>query len=421
MIRPSAPAAWDEIADALGETLADIQVRMINGTAKDALDYVENAGRGLKVIAIGGDKLARGLTLEGLCTSYFLRASKMYDTLMQMGRWFGYRPGYLDLCRLYTTADLVEWFRHIADASEELREEFDLMQARGGTPRDYGLKVQSHPVLMVTSRVKMRSARTLQLSFSGQVVETVAFHRDPAVLEVNLQTLRDLVSRLGAAGQDRPAGSPAWEGYLWQDVAAAEVIEFLQRYRTHPEAHKVVAAVLAEFIASMTAEGELTTWTVALLGGGKGRPISLGTGIGIDMTKRTQRSSADDRYSIGRLLAPRDEAIDLDGTAWEAALELTREIWRASPDSQTTREPDMPSGPAIRRIRGSGAANVTPRPDRGLLLLYVIDPEEAGAGLSKDIEGIAAFGISFPGSRSGVKVEYKVTNLYWEQEFGTAD
>jgi Z1 domain len=145
---------------------------MINGTAKDALDYVEHEGAGLKVIVIGGDKLARGLTLEGLTVSYFLRASKMYDTLMQMGRWFGYRPGYLDLCRLYTTDELSDWFRHIADASEELREEFDLMASNGATPREYGLKVQSHPVLLVTSPLKMRSARNLMLSFSGQLLDS---------------------------------------------------------------------------------------------------------------------------------------------------------------------------------------------------------------------------------------------------------
>ncbi|MBU2741307.1 Z1 domain-containing protein [Acidithiobacillus albertensis] len=114
---------WDEIAAALPDVLSDIDVRMINGTAKDALDYADQRAKGLKVIAIGGDKLARGLTLEGLCVSYFVRTTKMYDTLMQMGRWFGYRPGYIDLCRLYTTGDLVEWFGHIADASEELREE----------------------------------------------------------------------------------------------------------------------------------------------------------------------------------------------------------------------------------------------------------------------------------------------------------
>lgn len=158
---------WSDVLAALPEVLSDVQVKMINGTAKDALDYADNNSSGLKVIAIGGDKLARGLTLEGLCTSYFLRASKMYDTLMQMGRWFGYRPGYLDLCRLYTTRELEDWFRHITDAAEELREEFDLMAASGATPRDYGLKVQSHSVLMVTSRLKMRTARSLMLSFSG--------------------------------------------------------------------------------------------------------------------------------------------------------------------------------------------------------------------------------------------------------------
>lgn len=156
---------------------------MINGTAKDALDYVEHQETGLKVIAIGGDKLARGLTLEGLSVSYFLRASRMYDTLMQMGRWFGYRPGYLDVCRLYTTGDLIEWFGHIADASEELRQEFDLMAESGGTPRDYGLRVQSHPVLMVTSFLKMRTARSLMLSFSGCILETVALYRDTGPLQ----------------------------------------------------------------------------------------------------------------------------------------------------------------------------------------------------------------------------------------------
>ncbi len=88
------------------------------------------------MIAIGGDKLSRGLTLEGLSVSYFLRASRMYDTLMQMGRWFGYRPGYLDLCRLYTTAELRDWYRDITAANEELLLLFDEMAAIGGTPRE---------------------------------------------------------------------------------------------------------------------------------------------------------------------------------------------------------------------------------------------------------------------------------------------
>ena len=100
---------------------------------------------GMNVIAIGGDKLSRGLTLEGLTVSYYLRASRMYDTLMQMGRWFGFRPGYIDLCRLYTSQELVEWYRFINLASEELRKEFDYMSFLHATPNDYGLRVRTQP------------------------------------------------------------------------------------------------------------------------------------------------------------------------------------------------------------------------------------------------------------------------------------
>src|SRR5437773_7099476 len=97
----------------------------------------------------------------------------MYGTPMPVGRWFGYREGYLDVCRIYTARELAEWFRHITEASLELRKEFDLMVARGETPQNYGLRVKTHPVLMVTSPVTMRSGETLQLSYSGHIVESV--------------------------------------------------------------------------------------------------------------------------------------------------------------------------------------------------------------------------------------------------------
>ena len=230
--------AWHEVLARVPDVVSDIAVKTINGTAKDALDYPEHEKTGLTAIAIGGDKLSRGLTLEGLCVSYFLRASRMYDTLMQMGRWFGYRPGYLDLCRLYTTPDLAEWFRHITDAADELREEFDQMAARGGTPRDYGLKVQSHPVLMVTSRLKMRTARNLMLSFSGTLVETVVLYRSRQDLQKNLMVARELISVLGNPTEVNPERQRdgrriRWEGFLWNDVPASHILEFLAEYRTH--------------------------------------------------------------------------------------------------------------------------------------------------------------------------------------------
>jgi hypothetical protein len=422
---------WEDIKRTLPVVLADIQVRMINGTAKDALDYSDSGELGLKVIAIGGDKLSRGLTLEGLCVSYFLRASKMYDTLMQMGRWFGYRPGYLDLCRLYTTPDLVDWFAHIADASEELREEFELMAASKATPREYGLKVQSHPVLMVTSRLKMRAAKNLLLSFSGMVLETVDFFKDNPRLQSNLEAARGFIGSLGTPevnpSRRRGEATHNWEGFLWSSVPSAQVIEFLGGFRTHPEAYKVNRDLLTEFIQSMNGEGELTSWTVALIGGGKGTTCEFQPGIKVGSLRRK-----DDRkpgkYAIGRLLSPRDEAIDLDEEAWTAAMEETVRAWEISPKTKRGPEgpaeedrPKIPSGPAIRKIRGFGGEGIQAHPERGLLLLYALDPILSGAEVAGDAPHVIAFGMSFPGSHSGTKVEYVVNNVLWEQEYGASD
>jgi hypothetical protein len=426
---------WSEILTELPGALADLKLRRINGTAKDALDYVEHRATGLKVIAIGGDKLSRGLTLEGLAVSYFLRASNMYDTLMQMGRWFGYRPGYLDLCRLYTTDELCTWFDHIARAADELREEFDLMAATGATPREFGLKVKSHPVLLVTSRVKMRTARDQHLSFSGSVLETVALLRDQRAVQANLDTTRRLIAKLGSSRQphqERPDGrAETWTGHLWENVPAEDVATFLGNWRSHPDAHKVNGPLLAEFVRKMAGHGELTAWTVAAIGAPRQAsapaPAVLGTGVEVAKLRRKGSSGDEDRYSIGRLLSPRDEAIDLDKESWAAALEFTRRVWRTSNDPRKAAvEPDAPNGPAIRRIRGFGEGAVAGHPERGLLLLYALDPQQA-----YDTPGdpraftfdtpIMAFGVSFPGSNSGTKVIYKVNNVLWEQEYGGSE
>ena len=423
---------WDEVLEQLPDILSEMQVKIINGTAKDALNYTEHESTGLKVIAIGGDKLSRGLTLEGLCVSYFLRASKMYDTLMQMGRWFGYRPGYLDLCRLYTTSELVEWFGHIADAAEELREEFDLMAESGATPREYGLKVQSHPVLMVTSRLKMRTAKNLMLSFSGQVLETVSLYKEPRELEKNLQVTRHLVEAMGEPNEIPPKRvrdekTVEFSGtILWSNVSSDFIIDFLSSYKTHPAAYKVNSLMLAEFVRSMVDIGELTQWTVAFIGVSSGEKWHEYTPtIKVRMNKRKvpeKHKHITDRYAIGRLLDPKDEAIDLNEAEWKAALEMTREAYRRDAARlQDAKEPEIPNGPAIRKIRGFGADGISGHPERGVLLIYTLDPSQAGIGLPENTPPVIAFGISFPGSQSGVKVEYKVNNVLWEHEYGPSE
>jgi len=349
-----------------------------------------------------------------------------------MGRWFGYRPGYLDLCRLYTTEELVEWFGHIADASEELRQEFDAMADSGATPRDYGLRVQSHPVLLVTSPLKMRSAKTLQLSFSGDSVETVSMYQDRKILKKNLEATNRLLAACGPDAEkdperDRLGGKEKWNGYVWREVGSEHVADFFDGYITHPQARKVNSVLLRDFIRSMAATGELTSWTIALLQGGAPSRYQFDCGVVIEsMIKRTADPAIKDRYTIGRLLSPRDEAIDLDKAAWSAALTLTRDHW--NPDAARQKDgvkpapPVVPSGPFIRRVRGNGAQGIPAAPQRGLLLLYPLHPGESGIPELKDEkEPIIAFGVSFPSSNSAVKVEYAVDHLLWAQEYGSAD
>jgi hypothetical protein len=417
------------VVEKLSALVPDIHVRQINGTAGDILDYEEHKATGLNVIAIGGDKLARGLTLEGLTVSYFLRATKMYDTLMQMGRWFGYRPGYLDLCRLYTTAELAEWFEHITEAGEELRAEFDHMAAVGGTPRDYGLKVKSHPLLLVTSRVKMRNAEELQLKFAGEVQETVVFHRDRQILDDNTMATGRLIQRLGPPRldpwQDRPNGRRhEWiRSKLWESVPGDVIASFLEEFRTHEDAVKVNAPLLAQYIRDQVKVGELTSWTVALMAG-DGSVRRLG-GFDVNTVERSPNTRSLDldaqkaagKYLIRRLLAPRDEAIDLKIDAYASAMAVTLAAFQNAQGVRPTTPPTEPSGPSIRRVRGLGDPTqaVRPHPERGLLLIYPLCPDKAQVLTDGPI---VAFGLSFPESTSAIPVKYRVNNVYWAQEFG---
>ena len=363
----------------------------------------------------------------------------MYDTLMQMGRWFGYRPGYLDLCRLYTTEDLIDWFRHIADASEELRDEFEAMKDSGATPKDYGLRVQSHPVLLVTSPLKMRTARDLQLSFSGEILETVALHSSVDIISRNLDATLRLLQTCGSPHESplitrkRGGYNKNWEGHLWNDVNSEAIADFFDAYVTHPAARKVNSPLIRDFIRSMANIGQLTSWTIFLAGGGSGGPFEFSNGLKIDhMIKRKADIDRSDRYAIGRPVSPPDEAIDLDGPSWDAAMALTLKKWNPDParvvDGKRPAEPTLPSGLAIRQIRGKGdlGKGIRPCPERGLLILYPLDPVESefSLGFNGWEKPIIAFGVSFPVSDAGIKVKYAVDHLtqaQWAQEYGQVD
>lgn len=188
--------SWAQIQAAIWPAIAPIVVRYVNGgNAPKNLNYDENEEHGLRLIAVGGYSLSRGLTLEGLCVSYFYRNTKMYDTLMQMGRWFGYRPRYEDLCQIWINDNAVEWYSYISEAADELKREVRRMQSEQRTPADFGLCVRSdQAALLVTARNKMKTAKdyTMTVNLNGRMVETPYLHTVDDILKKNLKITEDL-------------------------------------------------------------------------------------------------------------------------------------------------------------------------------------------------------------------------------------
>lgn len=263
---------WVDVQHALHEAVQPIQVREVNQrTGAASLDYRAYGEHGLRIIAVGGNSLSRGLTLEGLSTSYFYRNSQMYDTLLQMGRWFGYRDGYKDLCRIWLTEEAENWYSHITRASEELREELKRMRRLDLTPRDFGLKVRSHPdALIVTARNKMRSAKSVvhKVSLSAQGLETARLSADIGKIRSNHQVVDRWLHRLPEP--DGPAGRPAF----WRRLPGGLIADLLDEFQAHPLSYDFQPRALAGFIRSGVLPA-LETWDV-LLAEGSGEEREFG-------------------------------------------------------------------------------------------------------------------------------------------------
>ncbi len=263
---------WEEVRAELHNGSAKIEVRAVHGTRNtsnleyhniEEIDYrrYEDAGTALSVVAVGGNKLARGITLEGLSVSYYLRTTRMYDSLMQMGRWFGYRPGYVDLCRLYTTEQLVNWYRHVTMATEEMRADFDEMAAQNLRPADFQLKVRTHPgMLSITSVSKMREHERIQVGFSGKLIQTYVFNKEQSIVEGNYQALTNLLSRL-SGGEKLTSARGGVNGLLWEGVEAEIITDFVISCRYGYIRSDVVKA----YIERQNRHGKLTEWSVAVI------------------------------------------------------------------------------------------------------------------------------------------------------------
>ena len=406
-------ADWPAIQARLHDVLVAVRVIEVNASRNaQPLDYDQGIEHGVTVIAVGGYSLSRGLTLEGLMVSYFLRNSMMYDTLMQMGRWFGYRPGYEDLCRVWMPADGVGWYAHIHEAMEDLQAQLKQMELAKATPEQFGLAVRSHPeALMVTARNKMGTGHELpmKVGLAGKLVETTRIGTNSEQLTRNRQAGEDLARTLLAINAEPETGT---NGTLFRTVPVAPIRDFLRQYRADIANPLTDPRLMGDYIDAR-AETELGEWDV-LFSSAQKESIDLEDLAGIRM-KPFERTVADHELRNGvlaiggvnrRVGTPGDEKVGLtDAEVKKATADYLHELGDKPP-------PKTIPGRIFRLTRR-----------KPLLILRFLTPMASSGKVESLRDGnVLAWSISFPTSEiDGGTVEYVVNTIRMRELFGEDD
>lgn len=313
---------WHTVLEEVKRSAKTIQVFAINGDSKDALDYDRYKENGLNVIAIGGDKLSRGLTLEGLSITYYTRNTLVYDTLMQMGRWFGYREGYMDLCRIYTSETIAANFEHLAIAMKNLREEFDNLAKMKKTPKQYAIRMLSHSTMHLTNILKMKTAIVYNARLNSTLQQTRIFDISEEFFRHNMKVTNEFISMLNfVESKDSKA-----RYHIARNVEVEKIINYLRVYKTSTHASKVQSELISNYIQIANSEkGELSNWTVAVAEGTSSNqvvaphPIKLGE---IQLSHTVMRGENAHKYpappgvaDVRAIVAGNQEFIDLDSSS----------------------------------------------------------------------------------------------------------
>lgn len=385
---------WQTVKSALMGVFEHLRIFVINSKSDEKLDYkkYERDGVGLTAIAVGGLSLSRGLTIEGLTVSYMYRNTRMYDTLMQMGRWFGYRPGYEDLCRVHLSKDSINWYAHIANASEELRQQIRRMRRDGLSPKQFGLYVQSHPdSLLITAANKMRAGEKIVVSqnLTGKLVESTLLSTDPAVSDENEKLIGEFWAK-GFGGRVEATK----KGWVVRDVDIDVIETFLRRFRVHRDftTDRDTAVSYLDAIRDKFPKGD-----VLLISTGSDEKE---TEHRLGSQERDAKSAVSDRWRLNgyRVASRGDEALGLSDEQVEKA--------RAYAATDLKSKSKKPSDYHYRIFR-----------NKPLLMLHSLRPTENDALKSR----IPAFGISYPDGLFGIQIEVVANRVWLEQMYGSLD
>lgn len=350
--------SFDKIWKILPDVVASTRVITDNYLSKDRLTYDDDHPS--TTIVVGGNTLSRGLTLEGLSSSYFVRAASAYDTLLQMGRWFGFRRGYEDLCRVWMTEELQTWFRDLSTVESEIRQEIARYELEQIVPSQVAVRIRTHPDMAITRAAAMRDAVRAQMSYSAQRIQTILFsHKDINWLQGNICAVANLVASALLSGRSERTFASGRRGISGLDVT--DILKFVAEYNFHPSALTVTRDYLGKYIEHENSAGSLLKWNVVFFESSEGREDGIDVGLPngpLRPLNRAKLKHSDPTIANLKAIASTPDRIaDVD----VAQAELTRRARAVKGGSN--RIPDA----SWLEVRGQEL------PDWGLLGIYPID------------------------------------------------
>jgi hypothetical protein len=398
--------SWEDIKKELKKAVSKIDVRSVHGTRSttnleyhniEEIDY-SRYEHGLSVIAVGGTRLSRGITLEGLSVSYYIRTTKMYDSLMQMGRWFGYRPGYVDLCRLYTTSQIFEWFNHITMATEEMRNDFDEMTAALQRPKDFKLKVRNHHgLLTITSLAKLNFTQNIEISFSGTNPQTYQLIKTKNAIENNFNALKNLIASVGFPEKQNRKETRGKIKYLFYPKQSTEPIcDFIDSFKI--EQPSIKNATLSDYIRKQSISNKILEWSICIISNTDER-------VFIDHTGGTQKGERKPNENVSTYkLEFKEETLNLGETIRNQQIGRNGEYYLISKnqiDDTNDRQVDLSKTGFKTNIE---IKEQRAKEKKGLLLIYALD-ERGTPNVNLGIP-IVGYSLHFPKIDDEIKVSY---------------
>lgn len=399
----------------LFKAVEHIKVVVVNGLKSSGrLDYKENPS--LRVIAVGGMALSRGLTLEGLLTSYFYRNTATFDVLMQMGRWFGYRKGYEDIFQIWTSEESASWYDEISMASEDLKEELKEMFAQRLTPKDFGIKVRDNcQELQITASNKMRQAYTLDIqeSFYGNIYETPYISLNADHNKINLKQVNWLVEEL----YKRNYAFNKFKNntsLIVRDVPKEVITAFVKNIKSSKVNPNFNTEYILDFITDSNTVG-LEKWDIVFQSGDSNKCYGVSHIESVKCAARTVHieNNAIAVSSRRKLLSTQEGTYGLSEGQLNIVKDKCKEQWRKEGKNENR---EIPNKAYFEHLADR----------KPLLIIMLIEPvkvegKDEKRKLSEYREALGedkmvAFAIGFPGVKDVKNVKhYKANKIYYQQ------